>query len=269
MSLWEAFVLGLVQGLTEFLPISSSAHLVLVPRLLGWPPPSLAFAAALHGATAVALVAYFWRDWARLVRERPRFLALLAAGSLPAIVLGVAFSGPIEAHLRGVPVMAGALIAGAIALGMAEVMGSKRERPEELEQVGWRRVAFVGAAQALALLPGVSRLGITIAAGMSSGLQREAAARFSLLLGTPLLLAVGAGKLVELAREGAGREAVMTPGALALAVSFITAATVGVLAIRSLLLFLERHSLLWFVAYRLALGGSLLGLLLSGRLSGA
>ncbi|MSQ34015.1 MAG: undecaprenyl-diphosphate phosphatase [Dehalococcoidia bacterium] len=266
MSLWEAFVLGLVQGLTEFLPISSSAHLILAPKLLGWPPLSLAFVAALHGATAVVLVAYFWRDWARLVRERPPLLAFLAAGSLPAVVLGIAFSGPLEAHLRGVPVVAVALIAGAIALGLAEVMGSKRD---EMEKVGWRRVAFVGAAQALALLPGVSRLGITIAAGMSTGLQREAAARFSLLLGTPLFLAVGAGKLVELARDGGGREAIMAPGAGALAVGFITAAAVGVLTVRSLLLFLERHSLLWFVAYRLALGGSLLGLLLTGRLSGA
>ncbi|MBI3953950.1 MAG: undecaprenyl-diphosphate phosphatase [Chloroflexi bacterium] len=263
MSLLEAFVLGLVQGITEFLPISSSGHLILVPKLLGWQPHSLAFDVMLHEATLLAVVAYFWRDWVRMARERARLLWLLAAGSVPTAVAGALFSGAIEERLRGAGVVAAMLLSIAVVMGAAEVVGRKRDG---MERVGLGRALFIGLAQALSLIPGVSRSGITIAAGMFGNLRRGAAARFSFLLGTPIILAVGVVKLAELARGGGGTGG-PEAGWAALAVGFVTAAAVGVLAIRFLLAFLQRRGLWWFIAYRLALGGVLLGLLATHVLS--
>lgn len=252
MTVLQAFVLGMVQGLTEFLPISSSGHLILVPKLLGWQPHSLDFDVILHLATLLAVVAYFWRDWLRLLRERSPFLLLLVAASVPTAIVGLAFNQAIEEQLRGVTLVAALLLTVALVLGAAEVLGTRRDG---LEKVDLRRAMFIGCAQALSLLPGVSRSGITMSAGMFSGLTREAAARFSFMLGTPVILGIGLVKSADLVRHGDSG----TSG-LALAVGFVTAALVGVLTIRFLLAFLQRRSLWPFIGYRAALGLLLLAL---------
>ena len=262
----EAIVLGVVQGLAEFLPISSSGHLILVPWLLGWPQHGLTFDLALHLGTSVALLAYFWRDWLVLASAVVRGLAdakvraghewrlawLIVIGCIPAAIVGVLFEDVIEATFRQPALIALLLIAFGLLLLVADIVG-KRERA--LEQITLVDALVVGCAQVLALAPGVSRSGVTMTAGLFRGLDRATAARFSFLLSAPITVAAALYKLRVLVREP-----LTASETAAFLVGIVTAAIVGALAIGFLLRYLQRNSLATFVWYRIAAGLVVLGL---------
>src|SRR5438132_11141532 len=198
MSVAQAIVLGIVQGLSEFLPISSSAHLILLPWLFGWQDPGLAFDVALHWGTLVAVLVVFWRDWLRLVRagalsilerrvgedpDRRLFWALVLS-SIPAAIVGKLLNEWAEETLRAAPLIAATMSAMGVLLGLADRYGKKHRTEGDIrmpEAVG------IGVAPALALVPGVSRSGSTISVGLVFGFTREAIARFSFLMSTPII----------------------------------------------------------------------------------
>lgn len=261
MTYAQAAVLGVVQGLTEFLPISSSGHLLLVPRVFGWPDQGLAFDAAIHLGTLAALLAYFRRELAGLLEGAlpPRVALLLLAASVPALAAGWFFNPWIEARLRWPAIVAGATAGWALVMWIAD-----RRAPSQppgvrdpLARVSWPQSLAVGCAQALALVPGTSRSGITITAGLLGGLDRATAARFSFLLGIPVTAAAGAYKTLELVRAGLPDG---SGGPLAVAV--LTAFASGWLAVWFLVSHLQRHSLQPFVVYRLLLAGVIVVVLL-------
>ncbi len=268
MDLIQAIALGLVQGLTEFIPVSSSAHLIIVPWLLGWPDPGLAFDAALHLGTLLAVLAFFARDWVVLVRaflaslverrlgtDHNRLLAwLVLVGSIPGAIAGVLLDHPVEAlfhspgsaHNTSAMLFMAALILGlAAALWLAETIA---QHTRSMENLGWRDAIVIGLAQAAALLPGVSRSGSTITAGLFLGLDRQTAARFSFLLATPIVAGAGAKKVYDALKAGlsSGDQAAFALGLVAAAIS-------GYLCISFLLRYLQRNSTLPFVLYRVAL----------------
>ena len=270
MNPFQAFVLGLVQGLSEFLPISSSGHLLLIPVLLGWESHGLAFDASLHLGTALALLVFFWRDWLGLgsvvlaglrdqkarLDPRWRLAGLLIVGSIPAGLVGLAFEATIESAVRQAWLVGLLLIVFGLLMLLADRVGSQQR---EMSQVGLRDAVVVGLAQCLALMPGVSRSGVTITAGLLRGLDRAAAARFSFLLSTPITVAAALYSMRKLI--GAG-----PTDLLSLAVGVLTAAAAGWLAIGFLLRYLQRNSLLIFVGYRVLLGLAVLALSLTGAI---
>jgi len=257
---WQAALLGALQGITEFLPISSSAHLFLVPEMLGWRYQGLAFDVALHWGTLLALVAAFWRDWLGLaggalrrdatgVRARG-MLARLVLASVPAAVAGLLLEDAAERYLRAPALQAAMLVLFGLLLWLADRAPRARAAADEPDRLpGWGTSLFVGAAQAVALVPGVSRSGVTMTAGRASGLGRVAAARFSFLLATPITFGAG---LLEL-RHVTGD--VPWP---AVASGVASAAVVGLLAIRGLLRWLGRAGFGAFCAYRVALAALIL-----------
>jgi undecaprenyl-diphosphatase len=251
-----AALLGVVQGLTEFLPVSSSAHLILARALLGWDTEAfgLAFDVACHFGTLLAVVAFFWRDLAAMAAAAPRLFSddpaarlarLVIVGTLPVVIVGLTLADVIEARLRTPPVTGITLAAGAVALLIAERLGPRWRREEH---IGYSDAALLGVAQASALVPGVSRSGATIAVGMFTGLRREAAARFSFLMGVPAIIAAAAREGLELWKTGVAPDA----GVL-FAVGMVTSAVVGYLTIRFFLRYLVTHRLDVFAYYRLAL----------------
>ena len=253
----QAAVLGAVQGFTEFLPISSSAHLYVVPTLLGWPYAGVAFDVALHWGTLLALVIVFGRDWLDLARNSVAgvgeqrtaargLLARLVIASIPAAIVGVLLQDAVETKLRSLELQAILLaIFGAI-LWAAD----RFTRPGERTNIpGWATSIGVGAAQALALVPGVSRSGITITAGRLGGLDRVSAARFSFLLATPITFGAGLLELRHLPHD-----LPVTTLAIGVAVSAFT----GILAIRGLLRWLARAGLGAFFVYRVAIAAIIL-----------
>lgn len=275
MEFLEAVVIGLVQGLTEFLPISSTAHVRIVPSLLGWEDPGAAVTAVTQLGTLAAVLLYFRSDLAGLTRQgvrsvfqfhkrstwtetdhrQTRLFWFITIGTIPIAVVGLTFKQAIENDFRGLPIIAWSLIVLAIVLAIAEWAASHRRK---LEDLTFQDTQIVGLAQALALIPGVSRSGVTITAGLFIGLQREAAARFSFLLSIPAILASGLLELSELLRFGIGNQ-----GLWSLAVATMVAGIVGYLTIAFLLRWLQTHSTAVFIIYRIALG--LLILFLSGQ----
>ena len=271
LGLWEAcwrdLVLGIVQGLTEFLPISSTAHLKVVPVLLGWGDPGVSVTAAIQLGSIVAVIAYFRRDLAQVLqgiskafrhgqwREPEARLGIaMAVGTLPILAVGLAIKlfwdeGYETSPLRSVPSIAVVSIVMAVLLAVAERMGPRRK---QLPDVSGRDGLVVGLAQVLALIPGVSRSGSTLTASLLDGWQRADAARFSFLLGIPAITIAG---IVELKDALA---ATADAGPLPLVVGILAATVVSWLAIDWLLKFLQRHSTWLFVAYRLLFGVSLL-----------
>jgi undecaprenyl-diphosphatase len=247
----QSVVLGVVQGLTEFLPISSSGHLILVPVLLGWPDQGLGFDAAIHLGTLGALLAYFRVDLLRFLRGAHRRLVLLIlAATIPAGVAGLLFGKVIESSLRDPRVVATSLIAWAIVMWIADRYAGRNPRPVRgPEHVGWASGLTVGVAQAIALIPGTSRSGITITAGLFTGMDRVTAARFAFLLSIPVTAAAGALKTLSLLRHGVDT-ALVGP----LGVGLLTSFGAGLLAVWFLVGFLARRSLLPFVIYRCVLG---------------
>ena len=281
MSLFEAIILAVVQGLTEFLPISSTAHLRIVPALLGWSDPGAAFSAVIQIGTLSAVLSYFWRDVLRIAAAmladlRRGELAtthdaqlgwMIAVGTLPIVACGLLFKDQIETTLRSLYVVSAALVVLAVLLAIAELAVRRRiatgEMGRDVGQLNWRDAIVVGFAQAAALVPGTSRSGATIFGGLCCGLSREAAARYSFLLSIPSILAAGLYQLVE-ARE----ELFASRGdAVNLIVALVVSAAVGYATIPWLLSFLRTHSTFVFIAYRLLLAGFLLAMLTSGRLT--
>lgn len=263
MSLFEALILGVVQGLTEFLPISSSAHLVLVPELLGWEQPSLAYIVLLHAGTLLALLVYFRRELVQtltgMLRPGParKFVLLLAAGTLPAAAIGFALQEQFEAIFGNAFQVALQLVATGLILVGIEALTRKRPQPEEspqdltgldsmVAQITPAKAVGVGFAQALAIIPGISRSGSTIAAGLLAGLSRAQAARFSFLLSIPIVFGTTVLKVPELS----GGEV----GAGALATGFVASLVTGYLAIAGLISFLQKRGLLIFAAYCIVAG---------------
>jgi len=269
VTLVQAVILGIVQGLTEFVPISSSAHLIIIPWLFGWDDPGLAFDVALHLGTLVALLWFFAADWARLVRagiasiverrigdDSDRRLAwLLVIGSIPGGIAGALGESKIEElfHQPGVAHTPQAMTAMAIVialLGAALFLAERVARHiRGLAQVSLKDAIMIGLAQALAIFPGVSRSGSTITAGLGLGLRREAAARFSFLLAAPIVAGAGLKSLLDVYSE-------LKIGAMAqselflFAIGFVAAAISGYLCIKFLLLFLQKNSTDVFVYYR-------------------
>ena len=276
----QAALVGLLQGLTEFIPISSSAHLELVPWMAGWEEGglvgSLAFDVFLHLGTLVALVAFFARDWVRLigawvrsVRERRigedpdrRLAWLLVAATIPAALIGFALEGFIEEAFHGDDdgarlAIASFLVVGAVALWLADRLGSHDRGLGELRLPS---ALAIGLSQALALLPGISRSGATLTAGLALGLDRESAARFSFLLATPITLGAGLyGSRRLLTEAHTGTEW------LAIGVGFAVAAASGMVAIGFLLAWLRRRSVAVFSLYRVAFAALVVALVLAGR----
>jgi undecaprenyl-diphosphatase len=248
----QGVVLGLVQGLTEFLPVSSSGHLILVPHVFGWPDQGLAFDAVMHLGTLAALLAYFRRELLGMASGAlPRWLAgLLVLATIPGALVGVVLEKLIEAKLRSPVVIAVATAGWAIVMWIAD----RRAAPapaapgDPLERVSLGQALTVGCAQALALIPGTSRSGITITAGLMSGFDRATAARFAFLLGIPITAGAGSLKALHLLREG------LPPGeAGPLAAALVTAFVSGWFAVWFLVNYLKRRSLRPFVVYRLLL----------------
>jgi undecaprenyl-diphosphatase len=283
LTVWQAIVLGVVQGLTEFLPVSSSAHLLVVPWLLGWESPGLAFDAALHLGTLAAVLAYFWREllamalaFPRAIRRprailrsgdpadiMPRLALLIALGTVPGLVAGLLSADAIDAvyHPAGVApdavivVIAVALIALGLLLLAAERVA---RHVRGMDSLTVRDALIIGLTQALALIPGVSRSGATLTAGLFRGLTRADAARFSFLLGAPITAAAGAKGLLDILTAGldAGQLGVF-------AVGLAASALAGFAAIWGLLRYLQRASTAVFIVYRIVLGVVLLVLVMS------
>ncbi len=262
MPLSHLIALGLLQGLTEFLPISSSAHLILLPRLLHWQDQGLALDVAAHVGSLLAVCLYFRDELVRLGRAWTGSLARrsldgnarlawgVLAGTIPAALGGLLLHELVETTLRSVMVIAAATIVFGLLLGVADHQGCDRGRP--LSSIGWREVLVIGLAQVLALIPGTSRSGITITAGLLLGLSRDASARFSFLLSIPLLTLAGGYLTLGLIRQG--MDAPWGDTLLVMALSAISA----YLCIHFFLALIARMSMLPFVIYRLLLGGVLL-----------
>ena len=270
----QALILGVVQGLTEFLPISSSGHLIIVPWLFGWTDPfldSLAFSVVLHGGTLVALLVYFRADWLRLIPAglaalRDRSLAndpdrrlawLIAASTVPGAIAGVLLNDVIEKNVRQVGLVAILLVIAGAILWLADRWGPRTHR---LEQLTFRGALGIGLAQALALAPGVSRSGISMSAALFSGLDRGDAARYSFLMATPITALAVAYEGLKLVRgDVAGIE--MAP----LVVGVVASFAAGILAIAGLLRYVRTRSFTVFVGYRVALAVVVLLVFLAPR----
>jgi undecaprenyl-diphosphatase len=269
VDLFKAVFLGLLQGLTEFLPISSSAHLRIFPELLGWEDPGAAFTAVVQIGTETAVLLYFWRDiwrigstWARslFVPETradrdARMGWFIIVGSLPIVLLGIAFKDVIEQDFRNLWVIGTMLILFGVILGVAEKVGRKTQ---SIERLTMRDAVLLGLAQAAALVPGVSRSGSTISMGLFLGYEREAATRYAFLLAIPAVVGAGLFELPEI--PGGHYEYGVVPTIVATVVAFV----VGYAAIAWLLRYVSTHSYAPFIIYRIALGGLTLALLGAG-----
>jgi undecaprenyl-diphosphatase len=268
--LLHAIILGIIQGLTEFLPVSSSAHLALIPWLLGWNDQGLSFDIALHVGTVLAVIVYFFRDWVQVIaegfglsigntlgsdpaiRRNPRLLWLLVLGSVPAGIAGLLVKDLAENVWRNNQYLIGSmLILVGLFMWWADHQGSRRK---DLGNVSPTDSLTIGAAQALALVPGVSRSGITICAGLLRNLDRETAARFSFLLATPAIAGAAAKDAWDLMRHGGGIASISPDMRTALLVGVIVSAIVGALTIQFFLSFLRKRSLSFFVWYRVIFG---------------
>ena len=262
-TVFQALIMGIVQGLTEFLPVSSSGHLILVPYLFGWDDPfitSLAFSVMLHIGTLVALLAYFRDDWLRLIpaglaaiRHRSfgadpdRKLAwLLVAATIPAAVVGFLLSDVLETQIRQPGLVAVTMVVGGLILLVADRIGGQSR---SVDDVTFPVATGIGAAQALALIPGISRSGISISAGRFAGLDRAAAARFAFLMATPIT----AGAIVFEARKLLTGEAGVVVATMPLLVGLVASLVSGFAAIHFMLRYLRTRSLQVFVWYRFVL----------------
>jgi undecaprenyl-diphosphatase len=269
-----------VQGLTEFIPISSTAHLRIVPALMGWSDPGATFTAVLQIGTLAAVVSYFWRDIVRILGAmlkdilRGKFATthdaqlgwMIAIGTIPIVVVGLLFEHQIDTTLRSMYVIVATVGGVAVLLGIAEWVLRRRAaagiEARSIDEVGWRDAAVVGVAQAAALVPGTSRSGATILGGLVCGLTRETAARFSFLLSIPSIFAAGVYKLIK----ARGELFATGDDALKLLVALVVTGIVGYATIPWLLGFLRSRTMAVFIVYRLVLAAVLLWLLMSGRI---
>lgn len=272
MNLIQGIILGIIQGLTEFIPVSSSAHLVLVPWALGWPAPGLFFDTMLHWGTVLAIVTYFWRDWLAVIRgffaslltrgpwnsapggrlapAENRLAWALILGTLPAVILGLLLNDFFESLFETPVAVALFLFVTAAILVVSERLG---RRTRELSTLNIPDALVVGLGQALAIAPGISRSGATIAAGLLRGLTREAAARFSFMLSAPIILGAGAQQLVQVVTANEP-----TPDLSVIIGGFLAALVAGYLCIRFLLAYLRQGKLYVFAGYCVVAGAAAL-----------
>lgn len=274
MGYLEAVVLGLVQGLTEFLPISSSAHISIVGQLFGWGDPGAGFTAISQLGTEAAVLVFFWRDivriishWAqslvgRVPRDDPdaRLGWLVIIGSIPIGVLGYTLQDYIETDLRSLWLTATMLLVFALVIFAADRVAARVHHPKELRQITWRDGILYGLAQSLALVPGVSRSGGTIAAGLFMGYSRETAARYSFLLAIPAVIGSGLFQVAKLSEEGVATP--WGPTWAATAIAFVVALAIIAWFMR----YISTHTFTPFVIYRIVLALVLFALLASGVL---
>lgn len=276
MSLIQVIILAIVQGITEFLPISSTAHLALAPWLLGWEDPGLTFDIALHVGTLVAVLVYFFRTWIQIVgqafgmrrigndpelRQNPQLLWLLVIGSIPVGVFGYLFGKQAESTWRSPFVMGTMLIVVGILMWLGERLYARRRN---LGDIGFPDAAIIGTAQALAIVPGTSRSGITITAALFRGIDRISAARFSFLLATPAIAGAALKALHDLSKQGGLAPGMLVPFLVGIAVSAVT----GFAVIAWFLRYLQRRSLYPFIYYRIVFGIIVLALAASRRPAG-
>ena len=266
MPLIQAVILALVQAFTEFLPVSSTAHLVLFPWLLHWPDPGEAFDVALHAGTLLAVILYFFKDWLTLlvcglggsypksapaeeVAQHRRMFWYMVVGTIPGGILGKLFDKQIEEHLRTPAIIGVSMILVALLMWWAD---SRATQARKLEQSNWGDAIGIGMAQALALWPGVSRSGITITTGLFRNFTREAATRFSFLLSAPLIAGAVAAKLPGLIKvhKAGGLDLPLST----LAISILVSGVVGYVVIAFFLRYLQTRTLKVFVVYRIVFG---------------
>jgi undecaprenyl-diphosphatase len=266
MPLYQAIVLALVQAVTEFLPVSSTAHLTLFPWFFGWQDPGLAFDVALHAGTLVAVLLYFFKDWLTLIlcgvgikypanatsetlAQHRRLFWYMAIGTIPGGILGALFEHKIEEHFRTPVVISLSMILVGLVMWYADAQ-SRRKRPLEQSNIG--DALTIGSAQALALCPGVSRSGITITAGLFRGFTREAATRFSFLLSTPLIAGAVLSHLPSLLKlhKAGGMDLPLST----LLISILVSGVGGYIVIAFFLRYLQTHTLKLFVVYRVLFG---------------
>ncbi len=276
MSTLEAIVLGVVQGLTEFLPISSTGHILFVPALAGWPDPGAAFSAVIQLGTMAAVLVYFRTDLWRMavafvksfVGDHPLWRSddsdarigwYIVLGTIPISIVGIVFADQIENNVRSLSLVAAVMILFSFVLMAADLKGAQ---DRDVKQLTLRDGIIIGLFQALALIPGVSRSGSTISGGLFLGLNRESATRYSFLLSVP---AVVLSALFELRKigDGAGASVGVAPTIIATVLAFIS----GYLAIAFLLRFVRTHNFAVFVVYRVAVGATMLVLIAAGAVS--
>lgn len=259
MTLIQSVIYGVVQGVAEFLPISSSAHLVALPKIFGWTDPGLSFDVALHLGTLLAIVIYFFKDWIELIYsgfKRPKsqngkLFWYIVIASIPGAIIGKLFEKQAESSFRNLALIGAMLIIMGIVLYIAD-KGSKRSNVG-IEKIGFKRSFIVGLSQALAIIPGVSRSGITMTAGLFTGLNKETAARYSFLLSTPLVFGAGILKLKDLSTVPAG-------GTTNIIVGILTSAVVGYISIKFLLNYLKNKGFGIFAIYRFVIGASFIAI---------
>jgi undecaprenyl-diphosphatase len=260
----QTLILAFIQGITEFLPVSSSAHLILVPSLLGWPDQGLAFDVAVHVGTLAAILLYFWSDLKALFKEcrasvlhekrrgdKIALAGLIVLATIPVGLLGLFFKSFIEHHLRATQVIAYTTIGFGLLLGMVDYLNQKR-KTRDLSVLKWQDALLIGLGQALSLIPGTSRSGITLTAALMCGFDRASAARFSFLMAIPVIVLAGFLQVVHLIKDP-----VMIEWRF-LASGFCVAAISGYACIHYFLKLINRVALWPFVLYRLGLGVLLL-----------
>jgi len=260
MTVLHALILGIVQGLGEFLPISSSAHLVLVPWLFGWEDPGLTFDVALHMGTLFAVVLYFWKDWVKLIKaalrpdasEDKRIFWYLVVATIPGALFGFALEKKAETVFRS-PLLIGIMM---IVMGILLYLADKKREIRKVNTMTLKEAIWIGLSQALAIIPGVSRSGSTMTTARFFTLTREDAARFSFLMSTPIILGAGVLKL---------RHLTMASINLPFSVGVITSFVVGILSISFLLKYLKNNSFRIFVGYRLVIGLIVIAFALAGH----
>lgn len=269
MPIYQAIVLGIIQGLTEFLPVSSSAHLALAPWLLGWKDQGLAFDIAMHFGTLASVLIYFMRDWIQIIgqafgirigsdpflKDRPRILWYLMAASVPAGIAGLLFKKTVETTLRSAYVIGVMAIVIGLVILLSEMLGAKQKH---IGTLSFMDTMWMGMAQAVAIVPGTSRSGITIAAGLFRDLDRATAARVSFLMSTPIIAAAALKDFWDLHKGGGLPPEMVQPFAVGIVVSGLT----GCLVIAFFLKYLRRSSLKPFVVYRILFGVTVIGLAL-------
>lgn len=267
--LWQSMILGVLQGLTEFLPISSSAHLILIPWMLGWPPMGILFDVVIHGGTLMAVLIYFRDDWKEVAEEffnrvRSRrllggphsLLDSLVIATLPAIVVALIFKDPIEKFARTPTVT----VATLSLFGLLLLIADRRHGGRSVEQVLLQDALLIGMAQAMALIPGVSRSGVTITAALLLGFSRAESARLSFLLAGPIIALGSLDGALNLALGNGGESLTLA----AVLIGVVTSFFVGFACIKYLLQFLRTRSFLPFVLYRFLLAAAILWLFLRG-----
>ncbi len=261
MDLLQAVIYGIVQGLAEFLPISSSAHLEVLPRIMNWPDPGLEFDIALHVGTLIAVLGYFWKDWVQIIGgafgfkvgnnlelERNKMLLwLLVLGTIPGAIFGYLVKERAENEWRNLMLIGTTMILFGILMAVAERVGRHKR---DLSGLNWLDAAIIGCAQALAAIPGVSRSGVTLTAGLFRDLERDAAARFSFLLSTPLIAGAAVLPLLKFRKTGGIPHEMQMPFAVGIVVSAIT----GAIVIGLFMKYVRKSSLLPFAAYRVLFG---------------